>query len=575
MPLTGTSDRRDTSRNEVAARDAPTTPRGRGAAAPISRRWAVYVRISQDRTGTALGVARQEKHCRILVAAKGGQVVRVYTDNDISASNGKRRPAYQGMLQAVRDELIDGVVVWNIDRLTRRPMELEEFVELAERYRIELATVSGEIDLGTTQGKLLARVLGAFAKAESDKISDRIRSKMEELREGGALTGGGRFFGWTNKCDNPDCEDVHKRLRIVAAEADLIVECCDRVLAGETLYGICRDLNIRGITTSRGRPWDRKTVRNMLVRGRNAGLVEARDKRDGVMKVVGKATAWEPIVSEEVWRSVCVILQDSSRRQHYTTNKVQNLLSHIAVCGVCGAPMIAGVAQVMVKGEDGQRSKGRVKIYKCRSGGSGHPARRKNPVDDLVVEAVLRRLELADIHDLLRPHLDEEHRDVEADIAVLEAQMEQHALMLADNVMTPAQFSTANCSSVSGGACSASLCACSARCACFSLGRQSGQLRARKGPLNGRRRRGDQASRRNSRQQRLPRSPAGSRAALARTGAGRSSSTPMGGLRGRGRRYRRAHPRGACEAMPRGLPSRPRVGGLGHAARIPQAGYRS
>jgi hypothetical protein len=52
-------------------------------------RAAIYVRISSDRTGAGLGVARQEEDCRALCERLGWQVVRVYPDNDVSAYSGK------------------------------------------------------------------------------------------------------------------------------------------------------------------------------------------------------------------------------------------------------------------------------------------------------------------------------------------------------------------------------------------------------------------------------------------------------------------------------------------------------
>src|SRR5271165_5724161 len=104
------------------------------------RKAAIYTRISSD-DGTALGVARQERDCRELVARRGWTVAGVYTDNDVSATNGKPRPAYQRLLADLADGLVDAVVVWDLDRLHRRPIELEEFLDLADRRRVALASV--------------------------------------------------------------------------------------------------------------------------------------------------------------------------------------------------------------------------------------------------------------------------------------------------------------------------------------------------------------------------------------------------------------------------------------------------
>ena len=85
---------------------------------------AVYLRISSDPTGSQLGVTRQREDAATLCAAKGWTPVE-YLDNDISASNGKHRPAYERMLTDIEAGLVGAVVAWDLDRLHRRPIELE------------------------------------------------------------------------------------------------------------------------------------------------------------------------------------------------------------------------------------------------------------------------------------------------------------------------------------------------------------------------------------------------------------------------------------------------------------------
>jgi DNA invertase Pin-like site-specific DNA recombinase len=87
---------------------------------------AIYARISSDQDGTGLGVARQVKECRALAESRGWTVVEEFVDNDISAYSGKTRPQYQRMLTAMRDGRVTAVIVYHLDRLTRRPKELEE-----------------------------------------------------------------------------------------------------------------------------------------------------------------------------------------------------------------------------------------------------------------------------------------------------------------------------------------------------------------------------------------------------------------------------------------------------------------
>jgi len=78
-------------------------------------------------------VQRQLEDCRKLAADRGWTVGEEYVNNDISAYSGKPRPAYARMIADVTAGLRDAVPVYNLDRLHRRPVELEEFVTCVRR----------------------------------------------------------------------------------------------------------------------------------------------------------------------------------------------------------------------------------------------------------------------------------------------------------------------------------------------------------------------------------------------------------------------------------------------------------
>src|SRR5690348_9505206 len=140
---------------------------------------AVYARISQDREGDGLGVTRQVDDCRAEAERRGWTIAEVYIDDDVSAYSGKRRPAYEQMLSDLTDGLRDAVIVWHIDRLHRRPIELEQFVATCTRAGVnDVVTLHGTFDLGSGDGLLVARLLSAVAANESDAKRRRGRRKM-------------------------------------------------------------------------------------------------------------------------------------------------------------------------------------------------------------------------------------------------------------------------------------------------------------------------------------------------------------------------------------------------------------
>ncbi|HEY4864402.1 MAG TPA: recombinase family protein, partial [Candidatus Dormibacteraeota bacterium] len=148
---------------------------------------AIYARISEDRQDGA-GIARQLGDCLSLCRRQQdwGEP-REYIDNDTSAwRSGTRRPRYQSMLEAIRVGEVGRIVVYHVDRLYRQPRDLEELIDLAEQGRVEVVTVvSGEIDLRTSDGRFVARLLVSVAAKESDDKSRRIRRQKQQAREEG------------------------------------------------------------------------------------------------------------------------------------------------------------------------------------------------------------------------------------------------------------------------------------------------------------------------------------------------------------------------------------------------------
>ena len=152
----------------------------------------IYARISSDREGDGLGVGRQLEDCEQLAERRGWQVVDRYVDDDVSAYKGHSRAEYARLLDDLRAHVLDGVVVWHLDRLHRQPKELEEFFEVCDAAGVrDLASVTGDTDLGSNDGRFTARILGAVARKESDDKSRRIRRKHLELAQAGQLSGGG------------------------------------------------------------------------------------------------------------------------------------------------------------------------------------------------------------------------------------------------------------------------------------------------------------------------------------------------------------------------------------------------
>jgi site-specific DNA recombinase len=330
---------------------------------------AIYCRISLDKAGDGLGVERQEQLCRKLATDKGWLVAGTYVDNSASAYNSKARTHYERMLADIEAGRIDAVVCVDLDRLTRRPIELEHFMDLADRHGMALANVGGDTDLSTSDGRLKARIIGAVARQESEKKAERVSREAEHAARRRVPCGSRRPFGY-----EPD------RVTIRESEAAFVREAARRILAGESASAIARTWNDRGLPTPQGAPhgWSGPTIHGILRNPRVAGL------RAYKGEIINTQVAWEPILERAEWEA----LQGRIRRTARVGRPSSHLLSGIARCSKCDGPLWTSWR----KNKRGEK----VARYACvsRPGAPGCGALTvvAQPLDDLVRDTVIAAL---------------------------------------------------------------------------------------------------------------------------------------------------------------------------------------
>lgn len=356
---------------------------------------AVYLRISKDKgLGTedeGLAVDRQRKDIHKLLKAKGWKAGKEYLDNDVSASGKVPRPAYERMLKDFEAGEVDAIAAWKLDRLWRVPKELEHIIELVEKTSLTVATVDSDIDLNTGQGRVMARVLTAFAQDELDKRSARQKARFAQDREAGRNHWRGRRpFGLTLEGKE------------VPEEAQALRDIAESILDGGTISAGVELLNQRGILSTFNKPWQRQTLRRTLMLPRVAGLLE----HDGEL-LPGN---WDAVLDRDTWEAVCNIINTPGRAKPKKTEQ-EYLLSGLLTCGECGGRAYG--IPTRKKLSDGSIRLGY--IYRCAL---THVSKSMRPTDDLVILKTLEALMSMD------------HKEVEADKDALKALREARALEL-------------------------------------------------------------------------------------------------------------------------------------------------
>jgi site-specific DNA recombinase len=368
----------------------------------------VYCRISRDELGEGLAVERQEHDCRQLCQRRDWTVSAAYVDNDLSAFSGRTRPAYQQLFAAIRSRQLDVVVAWAPERLHRSPRELEDFLELIEATGTAVETVkAGAWDVSSSHGRLVARMLGAVSRAESERIGERVSRAHQQAKEHG-LWRGPIPYGLRASI-------APGRPELDEEQAVVVREVYARVLRGDALTRIAADLNAAGSRPRRGQAWTHTGLSRLIASPALGGLVEI----DGEFR----PAAFDGVVDPEQWRMARAALRRRNRGETRRPREKLTLLGGIMTCAEHGHPCFGGSAA-------------HASIYVAGNIGACHVSITRAAADAFVTQIVVTRLGRADALQLFLPEvgLDE----IEAEVRSLHLRRDELADLLADGLLTGA-----------------------------------------------------------------------------------------------------------------------------------------
>ncbi len=294
---------------------------------PMSTTAAIYTRVSLDAQDDHLAVDRQRADCQRIAQDRGWTVAGVYEDNSVSAS--KRdvtREQYERLILDYEAGKFDALICWDLDRLTRQPRQLEDWIDRAEQRGLKLVTANGEADLTTDGGRMYARIKAAVARAEAERKGARQkRANAQRTIEHGDVYGRRKSWGWL---------DVKCRI-VDEAAAALIRQAVADVLAGKSTREVAAEWNAAGVMAPGGKPWLSTTVRTTLLRPQNAGIVAYKDQeyRDvpALWTPLFDVQTYDALKAELKVRSFSTPTRPSAPRRY--------LLGGLARCANCGSTM--------------------------------------------------------------------------------------------------------------------------------------------------------------------------------------------------------------------------------------------
>jgi hypothetical protein len=276
-----------------------------------------------------------------------------------------------------------------VDRLLRLNDELEQLINLSEQTGVKVATVEGDIDLSTPQGRLIARVLVSVARAEVETKTARQKLANAQHAALGRPYGSVRCYGY---------ERGYSAIR--EAEATVLREMAKRVIQGHSFFDVTYWANEAGHKTAAGGLWLPSTVKRVLTRKAYAGIREYQGAE--------YPGTWQPIFDAETWERLQLTM--GARKERYKNSISigrKYLLTGLVVCGVCGKKMIG-------TGRYNNRLGERHYAYHCRKkgdyfpeGGCGSVSRGRDALDHYVTSLVLDRLDSPALGKLLSEQSDD------------------------------------------------------------------------------------------------------------------------------------------------------------------------
>lgn len=182
-----------------------------------------------------------------------------------------KRPALQQLLKDVEAGMVDMIVVYKIDRLTRSLIDFSKLVEIFDRNQCSFVSVTQNFNTYDSMGRLTLNVLLSFAQFEREVITERIRDKVDASKKKGMWMGGVLPLGYVS---------VNKKLEIVPEEAKIVRLAFEKYLIFRSEIAVAEWLNNNGYTTlSKGNgKFTHMRVSSMLKNVLYIGKVPHKDK---------------------------------------------------------------------------------------------------------------------------------------------------------------------------------------------------------------------------------------------------------------------------------------------------------
>ena len=266
--------------------------------------------------------------------ANGWQLLpEKYDDGGFSGGN-MERPALKKLLANVKAGLIDIIVVYKLDRLSRSLLDFMKLAEMLEQHNVSFVSVTQDINTSTSAGRMMLNILMTFSEYERLVIGERIRDKVAGAKRRGKYCGGPPLLGY-------DLDGETKKLIINKSEAKTVKLAFESYARTGSSLKVAMELNEKGLRTKNwkskkgkihpGNAFDQGVVQRMVSNQVYIGKVHHRGEYfNGEHK---------GIIDQNLWDNVQALLAENRTAEGYEKSRMESPFKGLLKCGYCGGSL--------------------------------------------------------------------------------------------------------------------------------------------------------------------------------------------------------------------------------------------
>jgi site-specific DNA recombinase len=295
-------------------------------------RTAIYIRVStEDQAREGYSIQMQKDKLQAYCISQGWDIEDFYIDDGYSAKD-LNRPEMKRMIANIEQGMIDCVLVYRLDRLTRSVLDLHNLLKLFEKHNCKFKSATEVYDTTTAMGRMFITVVAALAQWERENTAERVKANMYQMVKEGKYPGGKVNFGY--KLENGKIQPNEEEVAIVNTIFDLYLE-------GNGDNRTATLLNSMGYRTRSGKLWTGKQVRDILMNPIYVGRFFYMDEyHEGIVPAIVDIEKFETAQK----------MREGRRGKHPKQVSSSYIFSGVLRCARCGRVMPGKISNANKKG---------------------------------------------------------------------------------------------------------------------------------------------------------------------------------------------------------------------------------